>query len=44
MMRIRANPRINLKLLAENVGTSVFMLDSFYLKKLTVDMHVEELV
>lgn len=44
MMRIRANPRINLKLLAQNVGTSVQMLDQFYLKPLQVDMHVEELV
>jgi Phage integrase SAM-like domain len=44
MMKIRANPRINLKLLAENVGTSVSMLDTFYLKRLTVDMGVEELV
>jgi hypothetical protein len=44
MMRIRSNPRINLKLLAENVGTSVSMLDNFYLKRLSVDMHVEELV
>ncbi|MGV1037943.1 MAG: hypothetical protein ACOYD0_13095 [Candidatus Nanopelagicales bacterium] len=44
MMRIKANPRINLKLLAENSGTSVTMLDTFYLKRLTVDMGVEELV
>lgn len=44
MMRIKSNPRINLKLLAENVGTSVAMLDTFYLKRLTVDMGVEELV
>jgi integrase len=44
MMRIKSNPSINLKLLAQNVGTSVSMLDNFYLKKLTVDLHVEELV
>ena len=44
MMRIKSNPSINLKLLAENVGTSVAMLDTFYLKKLQVDLHVEELV
>jgi hypothetical protein len=44
MMRIKANPRINLKLLADNAGTSVAMLDSFYLKRLTVDLNVEELV
>lgn len=44
MMRIKANPKINLKLLAQNVGTSVQMLDLFYLRRLTVDMHVEELV
>lgn len=44
MMRIRSNPRINLKLLAQNVGSSIGMLDTFYLKKLTVDMNVEELV
>lgn len=44
MLRIKSNPSINLKLLAENAGTSVTMLDNFYLKKLTVDLHVEELV
>lgn len=44
MMRIKGNPSINLKLLADNAGTSVAMLDTFYLKKLSVDMGVEELV
>ena len=44
MMRIKANPRINLKLLADNAGTSVAMLDTFYLKRLSVDLNVEELV
>ena len=44
MMRIKSNPSINLKLLAQNVGSAVAMLDTFYLKRLTVDMHVEELV
>ena len=44
MMRIKANPRINLKLLADNAGTSVAMLDMFYLKRLSVDLNVEELV
>lgn len=44
MMRIKANPQINLKLLAQNVGSSVSMLDTFYLKRLTVDMNVEQLV
>jgi hypothetical protein len=44
MLTILRNPRINLKLLAENAGTSVAMLDQFYLKRLTVDMDVAELV
>ena len=44
MMRIKANPRINLKLLADNAGTSVAMLDKFYLARLTVDLNVEELI
>ena len=43
MMRIKANPRINLMLLADNAGTSVAILDKFYLKRLTVDLNVEEL-
>ena len=43
-MHIKANPRINLKLLADNSGTSVAMLDTFYLKRLSVDLNVEELV
>ncbi|HPW21173.1 MAG TPA: hypothetical protein PLE61_10205 [Vicinamibacterales bacterium] len=44
MMRIKQNPRINLKLLADNAGTSVAMLDAFYLKRLRVDLAVDELV
>ena len=44
MMRIKANPHINLKLLADNAGTSVAMLDKFYLARLTVDLNIEELV
>jgi len=44
MMRIKQNPRINLKLLADNAGTSVAMLDTFYLKRLRVDLAVDELV
>lgn len=35
-MRIKANPRINLKLLADNAGTSVAMLDTFYLNRARV--------
>ncbi len=42
--RIRQNPRINLKLLADNAGTSVAMLDTFYLKRLTIDVALSELV
>jgi len=33
-----------LKLLSENVGTSVYVLSEFYLKPLTVEMHPEELL
>ena len=44
MMRIKQNPRINLKLLADNAGTSVAMLDAFYLKRMRVDLAVDELV
>lgn len=42
MLTILRNPRVNLKLLAANAGTSVQMLDASHLKKLTVDMSVEE--
>ncbi len=44
MMRILQNPKINLKLLADNAGTSVAMLDTFYLKRLSVKTHVGELI
>lgn len=44
MLRVLKNPRINLKLLANSVGTSVTMLDLFYLKPLNVDMNVDELL
>ena len=44
MYRIKRNPNINLKLLAENAGTSVAMLDKFYLQALKVDLGLDELV
>ena len=44
LLHDRLNPRINLKLLSVAVGSSVTMLDQFYLKPLTMDMHVEELL
>ena len=42
--RIRSNPRINLKLLGIQSGTSVQMLDTYYLKRLSVDAAIEELL
>lgn len=42
--RILQNPRINLTLLARQAGTSVQMLDQFYLKPLSVDVAIEELL
>ena len=42
--RIRNNPRINLKLLGIQSGTSVQMLDTYYLKRLSVDTAIEELL
>ena len=42
--RIRNNPRINLKLLGIQSGTSVQMLDTHYLKRLSVDTAIEELL
>ena len=44
MFWIKSNPRINLKLLADNCGTSIGVLSSFYLKPLTAEMHPEELL
>jgi hypothetical protein len=44
MLTILKNPNVNLVLLARNVGTSAAMLDTFYLKKLSVDMRVEALL
>lgn len=44
MMKIMANPELNLKLLADNVGTSVAMLDTFYLKRLSVKTQVGALI
>ena len=42
--RLRSNPRINLKLLGVQSGTSVQMLDTYYLKRLSVDSALEELL
>lgn len=42
--RIRSNPRINLKLLGIQSGTSVQMLDTYYLKRLSADAAIEELL
>jgi len=44
MARIKFKPNINLKVLADNVGTSVAMLDQFYLKPLNVEMNINELL
>jgi integrase len=44
MLWVLAEPNANLKLLASNFGTSVQMLDQFYLKPLNVEMRREELV
>jgi hypothetical protein len=44
MLRIIQNPHLNLKVLAVNAGTSVTMLDKFYLKALTADTFTDQLV
>jgi integrase len=44
MLWVLAEPNVNLKLLAGNFGTSVQMLDQFYLKPLNVQMNREALV
>jgi integrase len=44
MLWVLAEPNANLKLLADNFGTSVAMLDQFYLKPLNVKMNREVLV
>lgn len=37
------NPKLNLRVVASNAGTSLAMIDTFYAKRLTAEMHVEEL-
>ena len=44
MLWIKSNPRINLKLLSDNVGTSVGVLSDYYLKPLKSEMYPEELL
>jgi len=44
MQWVIAEPNVNLKLLASNFGTSVAMLDTFYLKPLNVQMNREGLI
>jgi hypothetical protein len=44
MLWVLERPETNLKLLADNFGTSVAMLDQFYLKPLGVEMKRESLV
>jgi integrase len=44
MLWVLENPKVNLKLLANSAGTSVTMLDQFYLKPLHVEMNRDELV
>ncbi len=44
MLRIKDNPQVNLKLLADNAGTSVAMLDTFYLKRLSVKTQYRDLL
>jgi hypothetical protein len=44
MMWVLAQPNVNLKLLADNSGTSLAMLDQFYLRPLHVKMKRSELV
>lgn len=44
MLWVLAEPNVNLKLLASNFGTSVQMLDQFYLKPLNVQMNRDALV
>jgi integrase len=44
MLWVLAEPNVNLKLLASNFGTSVAMLDGFYLKPLNVQLNREGLV
>jgi hypothetical protein len=44
MLWVLAVPNVNLKLLASNFGTSVQMLDHFYLKLPNVQMRRDELV
>jgi integrase len=44
MMWVLGDPNVNLKLLADNAGTSTAMLDTFYLKPLNVKMNRAALV
>jgi integrase len=44
MLWVLENPNVNLKLLASSCGTSVTMLDQFYLKPLNVQLRRDELV
>ena len=36
-------PELNLQIIARNAGTSVQMIDQFYAKRLTAEMHKESL-
>lgn len=41
--RILAQPELNLTLIARNVGTSVAMIDAYYAKRLSAEMHKDVL-